>query len=127
LGVPCRCRLNLCLGRLAGQPSGLISVPVIANGKVQGYIMAQFAFTIEGAALKRLPVKPDVYLIDEAFKILYSSDLLDFRQVKTQELPAVSKMIMDNTNNRLGGAIIRDVLVQEFTYLSKDQVRRGAD
>jgi hypothetical protein len=103
----------------------LISVPIITKGSIHGYLMAQFAFTIEGKTLKRLTVKPDVYLIDEAFKILYGSDLFDFREVKAQELPAISKMIMDNTNNRLGGPVIRDVLIQEFTYLSKDQVRRG--
>jgi hypothetical protein len=104
----------------------LISVPVIAKGSIQGYMMAQFAFTIEGKTLKQLAVKPDAFLIDEAFKILYGSNLLDARQVKPEELATVSKMIMDNTNKRLGSTVIRDVLIQEFTYLSKDQVRRGA-
>jgi hypothetical protein len=103
----------------------LISVPVIVKGSIQGYIMAKFAFTIEGKTLKRLVVKPDDFLIDEAFKILYGSNLFDSREVKHQELPVLSKMIMDNTNNRLGGPVIRDLLIQEFTYLSKDQVRRG--
>ena len=104
----------------------LISVPVIAEGAIHGYMMAQFAFTIEGKTLKQMAVKPDAFLIDEAFKILYGSNLFDARQVKPEELAAVSKMIMDNTNRRLGGSVVRDVLIQEFTYLSKDQVRRGA-
>ncbi|HYX82937.1 MAG TPA: hypothetical protein VE714_11130, partial [Gemmatimonadales bacterium] len=92
---------------------------------IQGYMMAQFAFTIDGKTLKQLAVKPDAFLIDEAFKILYGSNLFDARQVKPEELATVSNMIMDNTNKRLGGSPIKDVLIQEFTYLSKDQVRRG--
>ena len=57
----------------------MISVPVIRSGAIQGYVMAQFSFTANAKTLKRLSVKADVVVLDEAFKAIYSEEALDFR------------------------------------------------
>jgi len=104
----------------------MISVPVVADGAIHGYVMAQFVFTVDGKVMKHLSVKPDLFLLDEAFKTIYSGENVDFRQFKKQDLPALSKRIGESVNKRLGVALINDVLIQEMNYIAKEQVRGGA-
>ena len=87
--------------------------------------MAQFVFTVDSKTMKHLSVKPDVFLLDEAFKAIYGGDSVDFRQFKKRDLQGLSKQIGDNVNKRLGVRLIEDVLVQELNYIAKDQVRGG--
>lgn len=112
-------------GGLESVRTRMISVPVVADGAVHGYVMAQFVFTVDANVMKRLSVKPDVFLLDEAFKTIYGGERIDFRQAKKQDLPGLSKQIADNVNKRLGVALIDDVLIQELNYITKDHVRDG--
>jgi hypothetical protein len=103
----------------------MISVPVIIDGAIQGYVMAQLIFTIDSKTLKDMPIKPDIYLLDEAFKTIYGEGTIDFRQAKKADLGALSKKIADSANKRFGSRLVEDVLIQEMNYLSKDAVREG--
>jgi len=103
----------------------MISVPVIADGALQGYVMAQFAVTVDGAVAKGMSVKPDLYIQDEAFKTIYAEEAIDFRQIKRQDLAGLSKKIAENVNKRLGSHVVADVLIQELNYLTKESVRGG--
>jgi hypothetical protein len=103
----------------------LISVPIVVDGAVQGYVVAQFIFTVDANLLKRLSVKPDVFLIDEAFKIIYSGEMMDFRRIKKQDLGALSKVIVGNVNKRFGAPFVDDVMIQELNYISKEMMRVG--
>jgi hypothetical protein len=103
--------------------SRMISVPVIIDGAVQGYVMAQFIFVVDAKAMKQMSVKPDLFLLDEAFKTIYAGDVGDFRKLKKQDLGALSKDIAENANKRLGVRIVEDVLIQELNYIPKDRVR----
>ena len=80
----------------------MISVPVIRSGAIQGYVMAQFSFTADAATLKRLSLKADVVVLDEAFKAIYSEDVLDFRNMKKQDLGGLVKRIVEGSNRALG-------------------------
>jgi len=103
----------------------MISVPVIRSGGIQGYVMAQFSFTGDAAALKKLPVKADIVLLDEAFKVIYSEDVLDFRKMKQQDLGGLVKRIVESSNRRLGLHVVEDAFIHEFSYVTKDGVRAG--
>lgn len=103
----------------------LISVPLVIEGKVEGYVMAQIAFTAEGEIMKKMSVKPDIFVRDEAFRVLFMNEVFDFRHLRKQDLPTMSKMILESVNKRLGSEIVHDVFVQDLTYLPKDQVRTG--
>ena len=103
----------------------MISVPVIRSGALQGYVMAQFSFTGDAATLKRIPIKADVVVLDEAFRTIYSEDQLDFRKLQKQDLGGLTKRIIEASNERLGMRVIEDAFIQEFSYLTKDGVRVG--
>jgi hypothetical protein len=103
----------------------MISVPVVADGGIRGYVVAQFAFTASAKLMKHMSVKPDLYVLDEAFQLIFSGEMIDFRQFKKQDLPAFGKKIAENVNKRLGVRVVEDVLVQELNYVPKDSVRGG--
>ena len=101
-----------------------INVPMIADGVVQGYIVAQFNFTAQSSALKKLPIPPEIFLLDEAFRELYSDDKLDFRHLERYDITKLTKALVQKTNERLNLDLVKDVLVQEFNYVSKDDMKR---
>jgi hypothetical protein len=103
-----------------------INVPVIANGTLKGYVLAQFVFHIDAAALKGMNVKPDIYLVDEAFKVIYSGKAIDFRNPLKPDFSALGRTIKDNVNARFGQGFVQEVLVQELTYLPQEKFRGGA-
>jgi ATP-dependent Lon protease len=103
----------------------MISVPIIMENALQGYVMAQLTFTIDSKINKEMPIKAQEYLLDEAFKVIYSEGAIDFRKAKKQDLVGMSKKIADNANKRFGSPLVDDVLIQELNYLPKDQTRGG--
>ena len=112
-------------GGLESVKTRMISVPVIGDGAIHGYVLAQFVFTVDGKAMKHLTVKPEAFLLDEAFKAIYGGETIDFRNFTKRDLQALSKQIGDNVNKRLGAHLVEDVLVQELNYVAKDHVRGG--
>ena len=103
-----------------------INVPVIANGALKGYVLAQFVFHIDAAALNEMTVRPDIYLVDEAFKVIYSGKAIDFRDPQKPDFSALGKTIKENVNARFGPGFVQEVLVQELTYLPQERFRGGA-
>jgi flagellar basal body-associated protein FliL len=114
-------------GGLQSVKTNLISVPVIAGGGVQGYVLAQFTFTMKAQLLRAMSVKPDVYLLDAAFRAIYEADAAQLRGAKKQDLEALTKSIKSQVNNRFGQPFVDDVLIEKYTFLSKDEVRGGAN
>lgn len=100
-----------------------INVPMLANGIVEGYIVAQFIYVADAKHLQELAVPPDDFITDEAFRTLYSSDV-DFNHLQKFDLQSLTKTIAQKINLRLGKEVIKDVLVEEFTYVPKRDISR---
>lgn len=107
--------------------SGMISVPVVASGAVQGYVLAQFTFTMKSESLKKMSVKPDVFIVDAAFRSIYSGEAAALRGAKKQDLQALTAAIKERVNQRFGEPLVEDVLIEKLTFVPKDEVREGAN
>jgi hypothetical protein len=114
-------------GGLQSVKTNLISVPVIASGAVQGYVIAQFIFTMKADLFRRMSVKPDVFLLDAAFRAIYNSDASMLRGAKKQDLQALTTAIKSHVNERFGEAFVEEVLIEQYNYVPKDEVRNGAN
>lgn len=112
------------LDGLAYEKTKVINVPMIAEGNVQGYIVAQFVFTADAKVLQQLPVPPEAFVIDEAFRKIYGDEKLDFKNLARYDLARLTQMIRERVNKRLQADVLQDVLVEDFNYVSKDQIRR---
>ena len=106
------------------QTTRVISVPMIKDGSVQGYVVAQFVYTIDAATLKRLSVPPEVFLLDEAFRTIYSDTSLDFQHLEKYDINKLTRNLIQQVNTRLKGDLIKDVLVDEFNYISKQDAQK---
>jgi hypothetical protein len=101
-----------------------INVPMIANGAVQGYVIAQFSYTSNADDKKPVTVPIEAFLLDEAFKTLYADDKFDFKHLEKYDIAALTKNLMDKVNARLNGPVVKDVLVEEFNYIAKEDISR---
>jgi hypothetical protein len=111
--------------KLQEMRSKAINVPIIAGGLVQGYIIAQFVFTVDAKILHDMPINPEAYLLDEAFKTIYAGEKVNFSQLKRQDLPALATQLGENVNKRLGVKMVQDVLIDQLSYVPKEEVRGG--
>ena len=102
----------------------VINVPMIAEGSVQGYIVAQLVFTADAKTLRQLPVPPEPFVVDEAFRNIYGDEKLDFKNLSRFDLALFAQTVREHVNRRLQIDVLQDVLVQDFNYVSKDQLRR---
>lgn len=100
-----------------------INVPIIGNGALEGYMVAQFVFTVDAVAMHKLAINPEIYVLDEAFKTIYAGDRINFENMKKQDLPVLAKELAENVNKRLGVPIVQDVLIDQLSYIPRSEMR----
>ncbi|HEX2019671.1 MAG TPA: hypothetical protein VGO17_12085 [Aurantimonas sp.] len=103
-----------------------ITIPMISDAAIQGYILARFVYTIDGKTVAGLKVPPDPFILDEAFRRLYATEGFDFEKPERFDLPALTKDIREAVNARYGEELVRDILVEQFDYVAKAEARKGS-
>lgn len=101
-----------------------ISVPMLITGQVYGYVVARFEFTAETEKLAASAATPESLVADEAFKLIYSRSAEDIRTAQKHDLQALTKSIADGVNQRLGSDLIKEVLIESWSYLSKEDLAK---
>ena len=100
-----------------------ISVPVIADGAVAGYVVAQLVYTVDAEIKRKLPVPLDVFLLDEAFRTIFADERIDFRHLERYDLGELTAAIAANVNARFTVALVREVLIGQVNFVSIEEVR----
>jgi flagellar basal body-associated protein FliL len=100
------------------------TVPKISNGEIQGYIVAQLSYSVDLEVQKTITAPPETVLLDEAFRYIYNDDSVDFNDLKKYDLQKMTKSLIHSVNARLNGNLVKDVLIQEFNYMSKMDVKK---
>jgi hypothetical protein len=101
----------------------MVSVPIIREGKVQGYLVAQLSFAVNKVESTKLGFEPTPYLVDVAYRTLYDNSAVDFAKLRPQDLTTLSKKISEGANQKLGREVVKDVLMNEINYVPRDEVR----
>jgi len=100
-----------------------ITVPMINNGTVEGYVIAKLVFTADARTLRNLSVGPSAFLVDEAFREIYTNQRVDFEKLNKYDLDEITKSIRNNVNKRLNADIVQEVLIEELNYVDRDDIR----
>ena len=100
-----------------------ITIPMIKDSAIRGYILARFVYTIDGTVGNTLKVPPDPFILDEVFRRLYSTDSFDFDRPEKFDLTALTTSIRDSVNTRFGQELIHELLVEQFDYIAKKDAR----
>jgi len=109
--------------KLQYHKSKTLNVPMIANGAVQGYVVIQFGFT-ETEKAATLPVPPDAFLLDEAFRIIYTDPSLDFHHLEKYDIGNLTRTLVKRVNARLDEDAVKEVLVEEINFVSNNDISR---
>lgn len=112
-------------GKLAHVKLKPMSVPVVSDGKVAGYIVTTLSYTAPAEALKPLSVKPDVFLADAVLAGIYTGRALDIKKLDRESWGGLAATVKEAVNARYGSAILHDVVLEEFGYVPLDTVRGG--
>jgi len=105
----------------------VLSVPIVRDAAVQGYFIARFVYTAEQKRLAAMTVPAESMLIDEAFTYLYSNPIFNFSgDGSPVDIEAFRVGLRDAMNKRLGEDLIKEVLIEQVDYLSKQEIRDNA-
>lgn len=102
--------------------SDTMSVPVIREGKVMGYVVAELSFAVHRPA-EAEGAGPAPYLVDAAYRTIYENISADFGRLKPQDLKEMSEKIKAEANARLGEDMVQDVLVSSINFVGRDEIR----
>jgi hypothetical protein len=114
------------LGGLDYVDTDIISVPLIRDSAVRGYLLTKLVYTVEPAEMAKLSVPASALMTDQVYSYLYSNPQIDFTRTATIDIDAFRKNIRDTINARVGTEIVHDVLIDQLNFLSKDEIRDNA-
>lgn len=100
-----------------------INVPMIRDGKLNGYTVVQLVYTADSERLKAMPVPPGLYVADEALRALYGDDSIDLDHIQRHDLKALAASVREKVNVRMESDVVRDVLVEQINYFARDALR----
>ena len=105
--------------KLVTAKTRMISVPVIVENEVKGYVVARFEFIANADLLSASHIEAESIVADEAFKVIYGDSARDFRNVRKTDVLGVTKSVREGVNKRLASEVIKDVLIDSWS-LPKD-------
>jgi hypothetical protein len=103
----------------------MVSVPILSDGQVLGYVVTRLQFAADAKLLKESSVQPEAFVADEAFRLIYETTPKDIRAGRKNALKELSESIASGTNERLGRNIVKDVMIDSWTFLSKQDMMRN--
>jgi len=132
--VSCYAAVNWTVGKAPAEEKGTyeglqykklspMNIPIIADGAVQGYVLANLVFTADAKTLRELPVPPEAFIQDEIFRYIYADETLDFRKLSRYNVNGMISNVRERINKRLGAEIVKEVLVENFNFVDKSAVR----
>jgi hypothetical protein len=99
-----------------------ITVPIISDGVLKGYVSAEFNIVGPKGDGHGKGLDPESFIMDEAFKLIYAESKIDFTQIKKADLTALTNEITANVNQRLGHMVIKETLIKNITFVSRDDM-----
>ncbi len=79
--------------------------------------MAQLSYVVDSVVEKKTGVPSDVFVADETVRLIYDDESIDFTQLEKVDLNALARSLVKNVNMRLKAEVVKDVAIQEFTFL----------
>ncbi|WP_243374087.1 hypothetical protein [Microvirga solisilvae] len=100
-----------------------LNIPIIAEGAVQGYVVANLVFTADSKTLREISVPPEAFIQDEVFRHVYADDSLDFKRLSRYNVNGMIGAVREKINKRLGSEIVKEILVENFNFIDKSDIR----
>lgn len=103
--------------------SEMTSVPIMRNGEVIGYLILQLSFAADRRLLEEQKLDPVPFMVDAAFRVIVGSTDVDFRRLRSKDLDDLTAAIAREANQRIGGDLVRHVLLQQLNFVKREDIR----
>lgn len=94
-----------------------INIPIIRDGVVKGYVVAQFSYVVDLGVAQKIGFPPDAFVVDEAFQYIYDDEKIDFAHLDRIELDKMTQALILKVNARLRANVITEMGVLECNFL----------
>ncbi len=74
---------------------------MISDGRLRGSVVAKIVFTADAYAVHAFPIDPQAFVLDEAFRRIYTDGKVEFDQMSKYNLDDITKAIKTKVNGRL--------------------------
>jgi hypothetical protein len=111
--------------KLLVMKTNMVSVPILMNGEVLGYIVTRLQFTADADLAKLSSVQPEAFVADEAFRQIYETTPNDIKTGRKQVIKDLATNVAAGANERLGRDVVKDIMIDSWTYLSKQDMMRN--
>ena len=102
-----------------------MSVPVVQDGKVQGYVVVRMVYTADSAVMRTMASEPDPFISDEVFRALYGRAETAFGRLVRLDLGELAEDIRQAVNERMGDEVVQDLLVDGLNYVDIATASQG--
>lgn len=99
--------------------SRLMNIPVLNNGKLDGFIVVQISYRIKTSSQSSFL---QAIIEDQIFRLIFSNQRFSNKNISTIDIDTFKSMFIKNTNDKLEAQVIDDVLIQEFNYITRQQM-----
>lgn len=94
-----------------------LSIPIIRDGGVKGYVVVQLNYVVDLEAAKKLQAPPEAFVIDETFQLIYGDEKIDFSHLDRLDLGRMTETLIQRVNTRLRTNVITDMGVISMNFL----------
>lgn len=109
--------------KLTHVPVRSISVPVAADGRIKGYVVARLGYVSRADDLKKAHIKPEVFLFDAVLSAIFQRKLFDIDSIDQTTLAEFSQHVKARVNAQLGTEIVQQVVAEELGFVPIEQAR----
>jgi len=98
----------------------IMNVPVMVDGEVKGYLLVQLTYIMNEKLIADLEIAP---FVNDAIFAEFFGAYTDVRQIEKVRFDPSRQRIIDTVNQRFGSLILKDLLVQQFNFITVEKIR----
>lgn len=110
--------------KLAVRALKVLTVPIIENGALRGYISVTFSIVAPAVDPHGDGLDPESFIRDEAFRMIYSDRNIDYTNAGKKDLAELTRRIVEKVNARIGKIVVREILISNFNFVAREDVPR---
>jgi len=100
----------------------MINIPVMVEGEVTGYLLVELVFVSDEDVKSGIDLDITPFVNDAVFTEFFGA-YTDKHQIEKVRFEPSRERIIDNVNQRFGRPVIKDILMQQFNFVTMDKIR----
>lgn len=103
----------------------VVTYPVIAQGRVEGYFLARTSFVADKTKLADIKLPIPEMLTDEMYTELVGDKVIRVSDNRNFDLKAFKDRVKQALNQKLGSEVVLDVVVEQIDYITKEELQES--